>query len=69
MPEVLSPREREVLVELAAGRSNAEIAESLVISLETVKSHVAEVLRKLELRDRIQAVVYAYEHGLVQPGR
>jgi DNA-binding NarL/FixJ family response regulator len=64
----LSTREREILLQLARGRSNAEIAEELVIGIETVKSHVAEVLRKLALRDRIQAVVYAYERGLVQPG-
>jgi len=67
-PTTLSPRENDVLLELARGRSNAEIAESLFISVETVKSHVAEILRKLALRDRIQAVVYAYENGLVSPG-
>lgn len=65
----LSEREREVLLLLVGGRSNREIATELFISEATVKSHVMAVLRKLELRDRIQAVIFGYESGIVTPGR
>ncbi|MCH9275539.1 response regulator transcription factor [Bifidobacterium amazonense] len=63
--ELLTDREREVLVEIAHGLSNQEIASKLFISLPTVKTHVAHILAKINARDRVQAVVFAYDNGIV----
>jgi DNA-binding NarL/FixJ family response regulator len=65
----LTPREREVLDLVIRGHSNSEISRALVVSHSTVKTHLAHVLDKLGLRDRVHAVVFGYENGLVEPGR
>ena len=66
--ESLTPRERDTVEALAAGLSNSEIAEKFFVSETTVKTHVRSILSKLDVRDRVQVVVFAYESGMVQPG-
>lgn len=68
LADPLTERETEVLLAMASGASNAELAARLYISQETVRTHVKRVLHKLGVRDRAQAIVYAYESGIVRPG-
>jgi DNA-binding NarL/FixJ family response regulator len=67
--DTLTPREHEVLLLMARGLSNADVARELVLEASTVEKHVANVLSKLDIASRAQAVVFAYEHGLARPGR
>jgi DNA-binding NarL/FixJ family response regulator len=67
--QTLSPREVEVLRLVVDGKSNSEVAAALFLTENTVKTHMTRILQKLDVRDRVQAVVYAYESGFVQPGR